>query len=48
MTKQPLVHQLPLTCLLLSAQCCCFSSNVRGHDREHAVLHVLQHTAPEL
>ena len=48
MAKQPLVHQLTLARLLLAAQSRRLGRDVRGHDGQHAVLHVLQHAAAQL
>lgn len=46
--KQPLVHQLPLASLLLPAQRGRLGGDVRRHDGQHAVLHVLQDATPQL
>lgn len=48
MAEQAFVHQLPLTRFLLPAQGCSLGRDVRGHDCQHAVLHVLQNRAAKL
>ena len=48
MAEEPLVHQLPLPGLLLPAQRLRLGRDVGRHDGQHAVLHVLQHRAPQL
>lgn len=47
-SKEPLMHELPLAGFLLSPQGLSLGCNVRWHHSQHTVLHVLEDTTAQV